>query len=102
MGLNDDFDIRKQLFEEVKKFNRTEQEELFRILKRADEEMSENRNGIFFDLMSLKVETITKIQDWIKFCAENRSSFEIREKELSDLAGANPGLSALSALSALS
>jgi hypothetical protein len=43
-----DFEIRKRLYEEIKKFNRTEQEELFRILKRENEEVSENRNGIFF------------------------------------------------------
>ncbi len=87
-----DFDTRKQLFEEIKQFNRTEQEELYRILKRAGEDVSENRNGIFFDLMSLKRETIDKIYEWITFCSSNRTSFESREKELTQLAEENPGL----------
>ena len=92
-GSNDiDFEQRKKLFDEIKQFNRHEQEELFRILKRAGEEMSENRNGIFFDLMILKQDTIDTICKWIAFCSKNHSNFESREKELSKLVEANPGM----------
>jgi hypothetical protein len=80
-----EFESRKKILEEIKHFNRAEQEELYRILRRCNEETSENRNGIFFDLMSLKQETVDKIKEWIVFCNKNRSSFETREKELSDL-----------------
>ena len=48
MSKDIDFENRKRLFEHIKQFNRTEQEELYRILRRSQEEMSENRNGIFF------------------------------------------------------
>lgn len=68
-----DFEIRKRIFEEVKRFNRSQQEELYRILKRNQEEVSENRNGIFFDLMSLKTETIHDITEWLKFCTTRES-----------------------------
>jgi hypothetical protein len=77
-----DFELRKRLHEEIKKFNRTEQEELFRILKRENEEVSENRNGIFFDLTVIKESTLTKIKEWITFCKKNTTEFEEREKEL--------------------
>ena len=77
-----DFELRKRLHEEIKKFNRTEQEELFRILKRENEEVSENRNGIFFDLTVIKESTLTKIKEWIAFCKKNTTDFEEREKEI--------------------
>jgi len=77
-----DFETRKRLHEEIKKFNRTEQEELFRILKRENEEVSENRNGIFFDLTVIKESTLTKIKEWIAFCKKNTTDFEEREKEI--------------------
>lgn len=86
-----EFETRKKIFEEVKKFTRAEQEELYRILRRNGEEMSENRNGIFFDLMSLKENTITNIQEWITFCGKNRESFEVREQQMSNLLHENPG-----------
>jgi dsDNA-specific endonuclease/ATPase MutS2 len=80
--MSDDFDNRRKIFDEVRQFNRTEQEELYRILRRCNEEISENRNGIFFDLNSLKQETIRIIESWIEFCTKNRSTLESREKEM--------------------
>lgn len=91
MSKDIEFDTRKKIFEEVKRFTRAEQEELYRILRRNGEEMSENRNGIFFDLMSLKEKTILNIQEWITFCNNNRESFEVREKAMSHLLEENPG-----------
>jgi len=85
MSKDIDFENRKRLFEHIKQFNRTEQEELYRILRRSQEEMSENRNGIFFDLMSLKESTIDTIQKWISFCGKNSLDFQSREKEMSEL-----------------
>jgi hypothetical protein len=84
-AVSTDYDTRKKLFEEIKKMNRTEQEELYRILKTCNEEVSENKNGIFFDLMNLQGITIEKIQEWISFCSKNKIQFEIREKELEKL-----------------
>jgi hypothetical protein len=80
-----DFETRKKVFEEIKRFNRTELEELYKILRRSSEEVSENRNGMFFDLLSIKNATIEKIQELIKFCIENRADFEVREKVMSQL-----------------
>jgi hypothetical protein len=84
-SLKDDFETRKRVFEEVKRFNRTELEELYKVLRRCSEEISENSNGIFFDLLSLKEDTITKIEELIVFCKENRVSFDVREKEITEL-----------------
>lgn len=86
MSKDIEFESRKKIFEEIKNFTRTEQEELYRILRRCNEEMSENRNGIFFDMMALKESTVEKIQEWIIFCQKNRANFESREKEMTSLA----------------
>ncbi len=80
-----DYDTRKKLFDEIKKMTRTEQEELYRIIKQCNEEVSENKNGIFFDLMNLQATTIEKIQEWMSFCSKNKIQFELREKTLIEL-----------------
>lgn len=87
-----DFESRKKIFDEIKKFNRTEQEELFRILKRGNEEVSENRNGIFFDLVTIKDTTLANIKEWIDFCNKNTTKFEEREQEINNLTKENPGI----------
>jgi hypothetical protein len=81
-----DYEQRKRMFEEIKHFNRAEKEELYRILRRCNEEVSENKNGMFFDLMNLQATTIEEIRKWIEFCIQNKATFEIREKEMSSLA----------------
>lgn len=80
-----EFESRKKILEEIKQFNRAEQEELYRIIRRSNEETSENRNGIFFDLLTLKQDTIDRVKEWINFCVKNKASFETREKEMSNL-----------------
>jgi hypothetical protein len=92
MSNGSDFESRKRLFDEIKLFNRTEQEELFRILRKQGEEVSENRNGIFFDLMTLQADTISKVQEWVDFCKKNNTDFQSREEELVELAKKNPGI----------
>jgi hypothetical protein len=80
-----DFDERKILFDEIKKFNRGQQEELYRILRREGEELSENRNGMFFDLNALKPTTILEIQKWVGYCKKNDTDLEQREQEMKKL-----------------
>jgi hypothetical protein len=89
MSQDPEFEARKKIFEDIKQFNRTEQEELYRILRRCNEEMSENRNGIFFDLLTLNQDTINKIQSWIEFCMKNRVALDTREQEMSALLNEN-------------
>ena len=71
-----DYEIRKRIFDEIKKFNRTEQEELYRILRRCSEDLSETKNGMFFDINNLKPETVKEIQNYIIFWSKNKISFD--------------------------
>ncbi len=86
------FERRKKIFEDIKLCSRAELEELYRIMRRENEEISENRGGMRFDLNHIKVETLAKIEEWLVFCQKNRNTMEAREKEMSDLAKANPGI----------
>lgn len=88
-----DFERRKKIFDEIKLCNRNELEELYRIMKVQGEEISENRGGMRFDLNHVSADTLNKIETWLQFCNRNRKSFESREKEMADLASANPGIS---------
>ena len=78
---NDSYDLRKQLLEDLKMLNKSEQEEIFRILKLNDGIYSENSNGIFFDLTKLNESLFEKLVKFVEFCKNNRKEFESREEE---------------------
>ena len=80
-----DYEERKKLFEGIKSFTRAQQEELYRILRRCDEELSENRNGMFFDLNALKKETIQKILLWMNYCEKNAKDLANQENKMKEL-----------------
>jgi hypothetical protein len=86
-----EYEKRKRIFETIKGFTRTEQEEVYRILKRNTEEVSSNRNGMFFDLVMLKQKTIDEIVEWIEFCSKNSKLFQERDVELEKLKETNDG-----------
>ena len=77
----DDYDSRKQLLEDLKMLNKSEQEEVFRILKLNDGIFSENSNGIFFDVTKLNDSLFEKLLQFVEFCKNNRKEFENREDE---------------------
>ena len=79
--MNDDYEKRKQLLEELKLLNKIEHEGIFRILKTTNSSYSENSNGIFFDVSKLDSETFNQMRQFLDFCKQNRQSFEDREKE---------------------
>jgi hypothetical protein len=60
---------------------------VYRILKRNSEEVSENRNGLFFDLAMLKQKTADELHGWSSFCIQNTSLFNERSKVLEELSG---------------
>ena len=79
------YEKRKQFLEDLKKLVKSEQEEIFRIIKKSKVEYSENSNGIFFDVLKLSNDTFRKIEEFMKFCKENRLDFSKREKEMTEL-----------------
>jgi len=81
----DEYDRRRKLWEAIKILIKSEQEELFRILKRNDVEVTENTNGIFFDVGKLSHVVVVEIEKFLQFCQQNRVNFEQRDKEMETL-----------------
>ena len=77
----DNYDKRKDLLDIIKVLTKTEQEEIFRILKRTNSYYTENSNGIFFDVSKLSEQTLEQMLQFIEFCNKNRKDFQHREEE---------------------
>ena len=82
---NEQYEERKKVWETIKTLVKSEQEELFRILRRNEAEYSENSNGIFFDVTKLKQSVFEEILKFINFCESNRQNFEQRDQEMAAL-----------------
>jgi hypothetical protein len=82
---SEEYEKRKKVWETVKFLNKSEQEELFRIIKQAGVEYSENTNGIFFDIGKLDQSVLETISQFIEFCQQNRVNFDERDKALETL-----------------
>jgi hypothetical protein len=76
-----EYEQRKSFLEDLKLLNKVEKEEVYRILKKNFASVSENSNGIFFDVSSLERETFQQILTFMEFCKKNRQEFESREQE---------------------
>ncbi len=73
---------RKKCLEELKKLVKSEQAQIFRILKKHKVEFTENSSGILFDLLKVSKEAFEDIQAFLSFCQDNRSNFEERDREM--------------------
>jgi hypothetical protein len=76
-----DYDERKRFLDELKSLSKSEQEEIFRILKSERVEFSENSNGVFFDLCKVPQDSFIKFQKFMEFCRKNREEFAAREEQ---------------------
>ena len=79
---NEEYEERKRVLGELAKLVKSEQEQIFLILKRYRQEFSENSNGVFFDLSRIPREPFEEIQKFLTFCQTNRNDFEARDKEM--------------------
>lgn len=79
------YEHRRILHENIKQLVKSEYEQIFRILKKYDELYTENSNGIFFDVTTIRAETYTDIRKFLDFCIENRSKEQERISEMANL-----------------
>jgi hypothetical protein len=77
-----EYDERKEFIEKLGVLVKSEYDEVFRIIKKADDQWSENSNGIFFDLTLISDSTFETIREYLKFCMKTRHEHETRLKEL--------------------
>lgn len=79
---NPEYEERKQFLEELKKLVKSEQEQIFTILKKYKVDYSENSNGVFFDLSKVPQAPFEEMKKFLVFCQANRSEFEARDREM--------------------
>jgi hypothetical protein len=77
-----EYEERKKIFDYLPTLVKSEQEEVFRIVRKTKESYTENSNGIFFDLNMISDHTFQLIKKYIQFCLETRQDHESRLKEL--------------------
>ena len=80
-----EYDDRKIFLEQLELLVKSEHEEIFRIIKKCEDNWSENSNGIIFDVGSLKKDTFDKLKTFMDFCMKNRREQETRQKEMEAL-----------------
>jgi hypothetical protein len=76
------YELRKTFTENLPILVKSENEQLFRILKASGENFSENANGIFFDVNGLTPDTFEKMNDYMQLCLSMRKSDETRITEM--------------------
>jgi hypothetical protein len=78
---NKEYDERRKMLDYIRILSKSELEEIYKILKNAKAEFSENSNGVFFDLCKLPAEVFAEIQKFMQFCNKMRDEFALREEE---------------------
>jgi hypothetical protein len=84
-----EYDERKSFLEDLKLLTKDEYEEIYRILKRNQVDLSENSNGIFFDMLTLTSETFNEIKVFMDLCKKQRKDESMRVKEMDELRDEN-------------
>lgn len=76
------YEERKHIFEQIKVLVQSEQEEIFRIIRKTKENYTENSNGIFFDLATISESAFVQINEYLNFCLKTRQEDILRLNEL--------------------
>jgi hypothetical protein len=79
---NEEYEERKHVLQEMKRLVKSEQEQIFLILKRYKIEYSENSNGVFFDMSRVPKEPFQEIEKFLIFCQTTRKDFEDRDRQM--------------------
>lgn len=81
---NGEYEERRHFLEDLKTLVLSEQEEIFRILKKGGCEFSQNTNGVFFDVSKVPAPVFQQMKKFLIFCQANRKTFEQRDREMED------------------
>jgi dsDNA-specific endonuclease/ATPase MutS2 len=76
------YEDRKKMFDTMKILVKSEQEEIYRIIRKSKETYTENSNGIFFDMASISESSYLQIKEYLDFCLKTREDMDNRQKEI--------------------
>jgi len=72
-----EYESKKQFLEDLKGLEKSNYEEIFRIVKESEVEYTENSNGIFFDVAKINMPVFEKLQS----CILRNKTQKVLEKE---------------------
>lgn len=79
------YEQRKSFFDNINLLVKSEQIDIFKILKNSGDSFTENSNGIFFDVMALSDETFNKMESFMKFVLATRQEDQERANKLQNI-----------------
>ena len=74
-----EYERRRAFCEELKDMGKSEQVEIARILRKYNVQVSENRSGIFFDMVKLEPEVFEALLVFREFVQQNNRELEKRD-----------------------
>lgn len=80
-----EYDERKSFLDDLKLLTKDEYGEMYRILKKNNVQLSENSNGIFFDMITLTDTTFNDIKVFMELCKGQRKDESVRAKTMDNL-----------------
>jgi hypothetical protein len=80
-----EYEERIEFLEKLETLVKSEFEEVFRILKRGNESLSENTNGIFFNITGISKSTFDRLKAYMTFCMQTRNEQAERLKQMEAL-----------------
>ena len=80
-----EYDQRKSFLDDIKNLTKDECKEMYRILKKNNVSLSENSNGIFFDLVALTPEIFKELETFMALCRTQQSDETLRTQEMNCL-----------------
>ena len=81
----DFYNIKKNIMNNIKKMNKNEYIEIFKIIKKNDIPYTENLNGIFINLNIVDEKILFKINNFINFIMYNNTELIEKEKKMNDI-----------------
>jgi hypothetical protein len=80
-----EYDERKSFLDDLKLLTKDEYGEMYRILKKNNVSLSENSNGVFFDMLTLSDTTFNDIKNFMELCKGQRKDESARVKTMDNL-----------------
>ena len=75
---------RKILFEKINRLSCTEHEEILKIIKKYDTDYTQNKNGIFFNISTVKNEVIEELNNFLDYSINNSKELDEYDKKLNE------------------
>ena len=75
---------RRKIGEKINSLGSTEHLEIYKMLKEHDVPYSENKNGIFFNLTTLDSGILGKLEEFVRYCHDNKTELDEYDKRLNE------------------